>query len=1455
MYTNISIIKYKYIMEPNTNETSFNAGQILSMEIKGNLGPVEFFYIDGTSVECPCEVIGSSVTIFDPNNQTKILATYTYDKNIIELNIPGQEGAIPLNTTSQINEFVNLSNIQIETGQITSNSITINQAGQEYTFGIADGQIMSGNKSIGSYENGVLTFNGQNPNILVDNNGNFISSEDLQIKSYEYTYANNDGSIVITDMDGNKYTLDLDPIQNSNNLQIKIGETNLGTLNPENGQIVWGSGETTQTFDFIKSTSTTTNEFLNLDVLKSSTVQSGSFDLNNNEITVLVDGKSYILELGDPNVLNTCNLLYNNQSIGTFNIESGKFQFTNGKEQQFLISENNEFIAQSDLTIDSMSYTLDGDTGSINVVCDGKEFSFDLSKNTNGTYDIKYGDLLLGKFNEATKEITLEGQTNPIEFHEYQDGIYLNFKELEVNGAVLDSENGTITIISDNGQEYVFNVLKNGENSYAIQDINNNILGTCDLTTGEIDFTPSGAEKAMNFAVTKDNKFVDVEDLEIVSGSLNSVNNTNTITLIDKNGESYTFDIDGEGQILSGDNVIGNFNKSTGVLELGTGDKPITNDFILSKNNTFIQPEDLDIASADIDGNKITLRDNDGEVYEATLDGNNIKYGDKVIGTYNADENQIKINLDDNKTNTFNFIEDTQGKLINVNSLQAESIAIQSGNDTTPDSLTITSANGQNYKFNIYENQEGLYSIVDNDGNLIGTFNENTGNVNFAQSSGPSIDFAKTNDGKFINLDSLDIQSGSYDIKNNTITLNNEDGTKYLFDITKNQDGSFSIKDDNNNVIGGFDPATGELTLGENNEYNFLFSNKQDFIKPEDLKNITSAQYELGSDGKSGTITIFDGDKQYNLDLVINEDGKFSVVNGDTTIGEFDPEKNSITINNETATDKTFSFTEAENNKLVNLKQLDVDSAYINVNDGNNTITLVGKDGNEYEFSLTDSDGNGIYEIKDANGNDIGTFNPKTSELTIGKGTSAEVYDDFIMTNDGKLVNPDNMDITNGSYDTTAQTVTFTDSKGNDYTFDLGKMNDNNICNIMSNGESVGRINMITGDFSFNDCNKEFGDFILSNDNKFLKSTELDPKSIKIEPATAENETDKITITNSDGTEYEFDATINKNNESLYDIKDASGNTIGRFNSETGEFYKGISQSNPVQFAKSNDGTFVDPTKLDVENINYDLEAGTVNIIDKDGTSVEFKIEDVKGDGNYVIKDANNNTIGSLTPDDMESSITIGGKTFKVETLSEENKNIFNTIFENNKELSDYLKKGDYDGLKEALNKELEETLGEENPELLEKTQKVINDMDLDGVKTKEEFLGALNKSLDDNGFDGVEDIKIFPSLEEILTHPAAIAGYSVAGIILMALIRMLIKQLLQKQEEKEEEKNKDFNVNAKSNKGNDSYENVYNSKEDNNVEAQAEKGASVKNKNGKQTISAPGDLDNIESKEQGKSK
>ena len=84
--------------------------------------------------------------------------------------------------------------------------------------------------------------------MLVDKQGNLVSSNDLLIKSYEYTYANNDGSIVITDMDGSEYTLRLVPVRNSNNLQI----ANLGTLNPENGQIVWGSGETAQTFDFVK---------------------------------------------------------------------------------------------------------------------------------------------------------------------------------------------------------------------------------------------------------------------------------------------------------------------------------------------------------------------------------------------------------------------------------------------------------------------------------------------------------------------------------------------------------------------------------------------------------------------------------------------------------------------------------------------------------------------------------------------------------------------------------------------------------------------------------------------------------------------------------------------------------------------------------------------------------------------------------------------------------------------------------------------------------------------------------------------------------------------------------------------------------------------------------------------------------------------------------------------------
>ena len=181
-----------------------------------------------------------------------------------------------------------------------------------------------------------------------------------------------------------------------------------------------------------------------------------------------------------------------------------------------------------------------------------------------------------------------------------------------------------------------------------------------------------------------------------------------------------------------------------------------------------------------------------------------------------------------------------------------------------------------------------------------------------------------------------------------------------------------------------------------------------------------------------------------------------------------------------------------------------------------------------------------------------------------------------------------------------------------------------------------------------------------------------------------------------------------------------------------------------------------------------------------------------------------------------------GGKSFKVETLSEENKDIFNTIFENNDELSNYLLKGDYKGLKEALNKELEELLKTTNPELLQKTQKVVNDIDLDNVKTKEEFLGALNKSLDDNGFDSVEDIKILPSIEDILSNPAIIATYSVASIILAALLRMLLKQILEKkEEEKENEKNKDFDVNAKSN--------------------------STK-KNAKHTISSPDELLNAES-------
>ena len=318
-------------------------------------------------------------------------------------------------------------------------------------------------------------------------------------------------------------------------------------------------------------------------------------------------------------------------------------------------------------------------------------------------------------------------------------------------------------------------------------------------------------------------------------------------------------------------------------------------------------------------------------------------------------------------------------------------------------------------------------------------------------------------------------------------------------------------------------------------------------------------------------------------------------------------------------------------------------------------------------------------------------------------------------------------------------------------------------------------------------------------------------------------------VANSNGTEYNFEMIKSSNNPDMYIIQDVNGNVVGAFNLRTGEFYKGISQLNPVQFAKSNDGRYIDTSKLDVQDLNYDLEKGTLSIIDKDGTSVEFNIENINNSSLYNITDMNGNTVGKFTPSDVESILDLtdsGGKTFKVETLSEENKDIFNAIFENNKELANYLKNGDYDGLKEALNKELEDMLGKTNPELLEKAQKVVNDMNLDGVKTKEDFLDALNKSLDDNGFDSVEYIKNFPSIEDILNNPTAIAACSATSVILMALLKMLIQQILQKNENEEEDEKQDnddeyFDVNAKNH--------------------------STK-KNSKHTISSPDELLNVKS-------
>ena len=786
-----------------------------------------------------------------------------------------------------------------------------------------------------------------------------------------------------------------------------------------------------------------------------------------------------------------------------------------------------------------------------------------------------------------------------------------------------------------------------------------------------------------------------------------------------------------------------------------------------------------------------------------------MKFGNSVIGNYNPHSNEIGLNNDNN--DVFHFVETQNGQNINLDSFDFMSGSVNIEGEEK--SITLTGVNGEDYTFGMTQVSPGLYNIQDADGNIVGNYNSYTGKLQLGDNNESQV-IANTEivsgNHDFVNVEFTNFDSFTYTFSENTNTglitfkVGDEEYTAYL---RPGENGKYEIQT-GGNTFATFDRENGVVEFLESGKTeSFILSSNNEFVNINNINNVDTIDCNIDPATNSGTITLHDGDVSYQLDLVLGEDGLYDVKFGDNVIGSFDATKNQLSLDNENQ--ESFTFAEDINGKFVNLENLEVKSGSLNTDTNNFTITLVDENGVEYTFNIEDKIESGTYNISDANGNNIGTFNPSTGLLDLTQSGGEQTS--FVVSKEGDFLNIEDLDVQGGSFDLEKKTITLLDEEGNSYTFDLGDINKSGSADILFNGQSIGSFNTKTGELQLGD-NDPINDFSVSYDNQLVDLSELNPKTLEFEYMKMDKDgTQIISITDEDGTKYQFSATKSSANPDIYIIKDAEGEVIATFNPKTGELFMGENTEEPfATFMKTNDGKFVDPTKIEAENFECDYEKGTISITDKDGSTFEFNIQDTNDDGIFVIVDANNNKIGTLTPGDIESELDLslsGGKSFDITTLSDENKQLFSKLFENSDLFSDFIRRNDYNGLKDALNDELENLIGEDNPELLEKAQNVVNDMNLDGVKTKEDFRDSLNESLENNGFNQVEDIKMDIPWQDILTSNGAIAGYiSVGGIILGALIRALIKYLLEKNNdnEKQEEQN-DFDPTASNDTKNNS--------------------------------------------------
>ena len=1045
-------------------------------------------------------------------------------------------------------------------------------------------------------------------------------------------------------------------------------------------------------------------------------------------------------------------------SVGSEN----KVDFNNNSQFALAINEDAEiYVDLSKLDITSLSYNTTSTPQTITL----NGYTFELTDYDSVTGNYKIAGIDGTVFNPLTSQITIPNgesfrfvcdQNNIGNFYKFSDDL-LKCDEIDMvvfsqklgtstyNGATINNDTTYDFVDHPDSDKRYLKLLKNSQGEivcgYNFRD--NSIF---EIDNGIFDITLNNQLYLGNSMIQGYREFV--IEVNSLSWSLDSFQPKLTINGRDFN--LYDYNIDDGNYKIHGALSETTFNPDT--LQI-TNSNNETFKFTIYDGKAYTSPVNEDGIA------QYVFEPYNGEVYKLSnpplQDLNNILWMD--INESNIHINRVGSN-DLNGTlvpartegdNTIYYIQDLDGnnlaiydnnahKIISANSesltlaqninhdnryMNLDRIDINSLSYTISDIEQTIILNGRKFNLTNYDSETGNYQIAGVEGTL---FNSVTSQIKFPGQNQPTY-FTVDSKNDFYALD------GSIDNINNifSITINGNDvsimmlGNDEPLNCTLvSKPVPFTcryIQDQDGNNIAIWDPGKRQIiTVGSENFANLAHPvgpiGNNIYINLQHL-DINSLSHKTDSIYIYPDVTL--NGYEFKLTDYNQETGEYKIAGFEGTL--FNPTTGQIQLPGQTQA--TYFATDINNNFYALEGKMDdineITSVTLNLdNTDTQTITI---DGTPYNLQPV-TEGSSIYYIQN-NGVNVAIYDSNAKQIvSAGSENLANVIQPIDNT---VYINLQTLDINSLEYYYGSSAYDPVWIKLNGYKFNLE-------C-ITLNYYPYSHYYTIPGaeDVVFK---PESGQIQLpgqeetyfaidQNNNFYALAGKIDTNNIT--SVTIDNNNISITIGNNEPSTYALVSTTTAEDNTIYYIQNAEGKNVAIYDDNTKEIisagrYNSIDISE--EFTLNANGVYT----RTLQNSDSILTAAAA-----DSSSVP----------NDALRNIALSTPLSLmstsAASTQEYDQVITGTTMSSTTSSANNntadgtQEVFNELLDDpNATIKGYIADGNFEGLKEYLNKKLSSIVGDDNTETLTAAKQVIADMQLNNVKTYEDFIDKLNDSL-----------------------------------------------------------------------------------------------------------------------------